>query len=130
MRSVHFTDSPRSAQAAKWQNWVTLCAGIVEFILALIPGMVSRKALGIVMGILLIGGAIWALTGAHRTSNLVTLTVLAVAMIILGLIPHCLGTTGWLIGVIVIALIGLHVYELTHPLRAEMGTTAQSAAKK
>ncbi len=130
MRSVHFTDSPRSAQAAKWQNWVTLCAGIVEFILALIPGMVSRKALGIVMGVLLIIGAIWALTGAYRTSNLVTMTILAVAMIILGLIPHCLGTTGWLIGIIVIALISLHVYELTHPLRAEMGTTAKLAPKK
>jgi hypothetical protein len=130
MRAIHLTDSPRSAQAAKWQNWVTLCAGVVEFILACIPGMISRNALGKVMGVVLIAEAIWALIRQRVTWNLIIVSALAALMIILGLVPHCLGTTGWLIGVIMIVLVLWHLYELTHPLRPIVGQTTESSGSK
>lgn len=127
MRTIHLTESPRSTQAAKWQNWVTLCAGVVEIILACIPGMISRSALGIVMGIILVAEAVWALAKQPVTWNLITVSALAALMIILGLIPHCLGTTGWLIGVIIIMLVLWHLYELTHPLRPIIGQADESS---
>jgi hypothetical protein len=127
MRAVHLTESPRSAQAAKWQNWVTLCAGVVEIILACIPGMISRSALGIVMGIILIAEAVWALVRQRVTWNLTIVSAPAVLMIILGLIPRCLGTTGWLIGVIIIMLVLWHLYELTHPLRPIVGQADENS---
>lgn len=103
-------DQARIQQAAKWQNWVTMCMGLVLFVLSLIPQMVSNKTLGIVFGLVLIAVGAWAAARPSRV-NEIALLVLSALLLLFGFLPHMLGTTGWLMGVIVLILSLWYLYE-------------------